>query len=433
MKAALMTLLPAIDAKINWDTTYGQSPERRLAVDTTASHNNTADPDCIVGGFDPNEPTRVYVGGPCSKIANGAPQDGFRYVMMQTIHAELVGKSGGDAAPLKQMTGAEDKFQFAEDKGSYARCGAGMNVHFEKPDNMTDAAMFLSVASYLAKDDFTYATNDFITGKTGGVVEEVKGVCVVPCPADNLQCTTCPAATAANAMKATKGMYKYSVMAAAFDKGAKGWANVKATYKAASGNLEGYLNVYQGIDFTHMNADTLTIRGAGSSTKWATMKECTVDTFKDVADPTKDCTVYDVVDVTVESAEWSGTYKFPTNYNYGSWSKASEAAAITPAQAGTRTAKIRGIRPSLADTQAAGIGQKAILLQYQFDVSGIDASLGTNNGYPMNGKYMVYDPTVTTGVAAPPPAAGNVSDGRIACQPVALFIMMVLVALGKFA
>merc|ERR1712227_102653 len=100
-----------------------------------------------------------------------------------------------------------------------------------------------------------------------------------------------------------------------------------------------------------MNADTLTIRGAGSSTKWATMKECTVDTFKDVADPTKDCTVYDVVDVTVESAEWSGTYKFPTNYNHGSWSKASEAAAITPAQAGTRTAKIRGIRPSLADTQ----------------------------------------------------------------------------------
>merc|ERR1711988_1508178 len=131
-------------------------------------------------------------------------------------------------------------------------------------------------------------------------------------------------------MPVTKGQYKYSILAAAFDKGPNGWQKTKDAYKAASGQLEGYLNVYQAVDFTNMGADTLTITGTSSSVTYADMKPCNVTSFKDGADPTKACTVYSIVGATVESKGWSGTYSFPSSYNLGSWSQASAATDVVP-------------------------------------------------------------------------------------------------------
>merc|ERR1711988_2011644 len=213
----------------------------------------------------------------------------------------------------------------------------------------------------------------------------------------------------------------------------------KATYKAASGQLEGYLNVYQAIDFTNMGADKLTITGTDSSSvKYADMKPCNTTSMKDEADPTKACTIYSIASATVESDGWSGTYSFPLSYNFGSWSQASATGEPVPSHAGTKTVLIRGVRPIAENTKWIGDNVKAIYIQYSFDISGVEAALGSNAGYPSTGKYMVYDPTVTTGVKANSGGSGtggsgSTSAGRLACQPaVAFFTMLVLAAFGTF-
>jgi len=81
---ALGLLLAPANAEIVWDTTYGKSPARRLELGLVNSHADANDENCIVGGYDPDHPTRVYVGGPCSLIADGQPQTGFRWVVMET-------------------------------------------------------------------------------------------------------------------------------------------------------------------------------------------------------------------------------------------------------------------------------------------------------------------------------------------------------------
>merc|ERR1712220_25510 len=94
--------------------------------------------------------------------------------------------------------------------------------------------------------------------------------------------------------------------------------------------------------------------------------------------------------------------------------------------------KIRCIKPSAADLVGMNMaGKKLVLLEYRFDVSGIDAGATASQA---SGSYMVYDPTITTltkkaatgtgGSGGTGTGVGNTDAGRIACTPtMALFTM----------
>jgi hypothetical protein len=432
---AVGLLLSPADAAIVWDTTYGKSPQRRLALGMVNSHNDTNDAGCIVGGYDPDHPTRVYVGGPCAQIVNGTPQTGFRYVVMETVDAALAGTDGSEADMLPHVGAG---FQHSADHGTYAEAGAGITVHFTHAP-ITEAALFLSTTSYLAKAAIPGVTkNSFVVGvdSTSGQKTFINDVCIAPCTGTlPASCTTCPTTP----LVINQGMYKYSILAAAYNHGntGKGWEQVKATYGTGTPKtLAGNLNVYQAIDFTNMNADTLTVTATdGTSVKYRDMDACELTTFKSVANSANNCTIYSVNAVTAAADSWTGTYSFPQTYNVGSWSQ-----PVTPANApisnsisGTRAVTIRCVRPSPANLASAGMAttSKAVYLQYQFDVTGIEATTGAAGG-TSTGKYMVYDPTVTSG-SAPAPAVATTSAGRIACEPaLTFFIMMALATLSIF-
>lgn len=429
---ALGFLAPA-NAGIVWDSTFGKSPARRLALGLVNSHSNASDADCIVGGYDPDHPTRIYVGGPCSLIVNGTPQTGFRWVVMETVDASLVSSDGSEADMIPYTT-AGSTFQHAAEHTEYAEAGAGMTVHFSDT-NISDASLFLSTTSYLAKASFGFTKNNFVVGvdsSNASKKEFINDVCVKPCAGTlPVDCTTCPSENIA----VTPGMYKYSILAAAYDNGntasTKGWQLIKSTYGSGTPKmLRGHLNVYQAIDFTNMNADTLTIQDGATGTTYAAMDACEMTTFKSVANPTQNCTVYTVVGVTVESAEWQGTYAFPGTFNVGDWNLTN--GVLTPTMGGTRAVVIRCVKPSPANLAAAGMTttSKAVYLEYKFDVTGIEAQLG-------QGKYMVYDPTITSGTGSRTgggsTGAASTSSGRTACEPtVAFFAMTFLAALSSF-
>lgn len=429
-------LLGPISAKIVWDTTYGSDGRRLDDHDDLALSFSHTGSDCIVAGVDPDHPTTIYIGGPCSGLVNGVPQADFRWVEMQTFDAELV-DAQDNAAEMVALPGESFSYQ-VEVANSHAEAGAGMSLGFDATAHpgMNNAGLFLSTTSYLAKGTFQVTTNEFVVGTTAN--DRVSDVCIVPCTGSSypVTCSTCPNTP----LSVTPGMYKYSILAAAYD-GARGsmtngWSKVKAAY---GDPLQGYLNVYQGIDFTNMKADTLTITGpSGSATTYATMSACSLSTFKDEADPLKACTAYDVASTTVESAGWNGSYAFPLTYNYGKWTQAIPATGkIATTIEGTNKVKIRCIKPSAADLVGMNMaGKKLVLLEYRFDVSGIDAGATASQA---SGSYMVYDPTITTltkkAALAPgttlAPGVGNTDAGRIACTPtMALFTMVGMAAVG---
>lgn len=439
--AVAIGLLAPANAAIQWDTTYGKSPARRLALGLVNSHNESSDAACIVGGYDPDHPTRIYVGGPCSLITNGQPQTGFRWVVMETVDAALAGTDGSEADTVA-YTGAGSSFQHSADHADYAEAGAGMSVHF--PDTAIEhASLFLSTTSYLSKANFGFTQNNFVIGVDENNASKktfIEGVCVKPCTGTTpVSCTTCPTEQIA----VTKGMYKYSILAAAWNYGTattQGWEKIVETYgtgTTGSKSLSGYLNVYQAIDFSNMQADTLTVTATDdTSVTYATMDPCNMATFKSTTNPSANCTVYSVKAVQVDSDGWKGSYAFPLTFNVGQWTQADENAPVVPAMEGTRTVVIRCVRPSSADLVLARMtaSSKAVYLEYKFDVSGITAG-------PNMGKYMVYDPTVTTGTGSAasgsgsgaPSPPGSTAAGRIACEPAAAFFtMMFLVAFSGF-
>lgn len=432
-------LLGPISAKITWETThtrYGKDG-RRLDDNIQLSFSHNAS-DCIVAGVDPDHPTTIYIGGPCSGLVNGVPQADFRWVEMQTFDAELV-DTNGNPATMVALPGESFSYQ-VEVEGSHAEAGAGMAVGFDATAHpgMNNAGLFLSTTSYLAKGTFEVTTNEFVVGDTAN--DRVENVCIVPCTGSSypVTCSTCPNTP----LSVTPGMYKYSILAAAYDGARGGVANGWSKVKAAYGNpLQGYLNVYQGIDFTNMKADTLTIAGpSGSATTYANMSACSMSTWKDVADPSKDCVAYDVASTTVESDGWSGSYAFPLTYNYGTWKQPLAnwiaTSKISTTIEGTHKVKIQCIKPSDADLASMNMaGKKLILLEYKFDVSGIDAGMTASEAL---GAYMVYDPTITTktkgsgsgsgGAGTKDP--GTTSAGRIACTPTMALFTMVGMAAG---
>jgi hypothetical protein len=387
-------LLAPISATITWDSTYGKDHDRRLEDNLKLAFSHDA-ADCVVAGVDPDHPTTIYIGGPCQELVNGVPTKDFRWIEMQTFDADLVDKQG---SPAEMVPLQGEEFSYQHEESAYAEAGAGMSVGFDTTGHpgMENAGLFLSTTSYLAKDTFQVTTNDFVVGK--GANDRVENVCIVPCTGGSypVACSTCPNTP----LSVTPGMYKYSILAAAYDGArdsvANGWSKVKAAYGDPTKGLEGFLNVYQGIDFTNMKADTLTITGpSGSATTYASMSACSMSTWKDVADPSKDCVAYDVASATVQSDGWQGSYAFPLTYNYGTWTQTIPATGkITTAIEGTHKVKIQCIKPSAADLKNMKMeGKKLVLLEYQFDVSGIDAGVTAEK---MMGAYMVYDPTITT-------------------------------------
>jgi hypothetical protein len=434
---ALGLLLAPANAEIVWDTTYGKSPARRLAIELVNSHNDTKDAACIVGGYDADHPTRIYVGGPCELIVNGEPQTGFRYVVMETVDATLASMDGSEVY-MERYTGYGSRFQHAADHENYAEAGAGLSVHFVNT-SIQHASLFLSTTSYLAKANFGFTKNSFVIGvdeDDSSKKKFISDVCVAPCTGTTpVICTTCPT----KELSVTKGMYKYSILAASWNYGtatSQGWEKVVATYGTGTPKtLSGYLNVYQAIDFSNMQADTLTITAADdTSVTYAKMDPCNMETFKSQADASKDCQTYTFKEVEVKSDGWTGKYAFPQTFNVGSWSMADEDSPVVPAQMGTRDVVILCVRPSSSDLIKVGMtaSTKAIYVAYLFDVSGIDAG-------PNKGKYMVYDPTITSAKgtngtdAGTAGTAGETNAGRIACGPaVAFFTTMFLVALGGF-
>ena len=304
--------------------------QRRLAVQTGMSTTDKASADCIVGGYDDQHPTRIYVGGPCSELTDAGPSAKFRYVVMETIDIDIHGKD----ATTGQMSTVDlqsfgDGTVHTKDETSHMEVGVTGSFKTGDPD-FTNAALFASTTSYLSKADFKFTENTFVTGKTGNVYDEVT-MCVTPC-CDAVTSTGCACAgntCPSEGLSASIGDYKYSLMAALYNlPGAtagttgNGWEGMVAKYGVDTSGvkaLSGYLRVYQAIDFANMAADTLTVTGGGASTTYATMVECNLMSIG-----TTPCTEYAVESIALAASDWEGVvYNFPKSYNRGSWTSST--------------------------------------------------------------------------------------------------------------
>lgn len=173
-----------------------------------------------------------------------------------------------------------------------------------------------------------------------------------------------------------------------------GWAKVVETHgegnpKALAGNMDWF----QTIDFTNMQADTLTVMAPdGSSKKYADMGTCNLKTGAGC-----DANVYGVKAVEVESSGgFTGAYVFPTTSNVGTWNLDTATMQGTTTAEATRVVQIHCVKPDAASMVALGMaenvqsanGKKAVILRYRFDITGITATGKTS------GKFMNYDPTI---------------------------------------
>jgi hypothetical protein len=387
LKQAILSALlvvPISGAPV-WTPTHAQF-DRRLGIDTVASHSNTSDDNCVVGAYNTEEPSQIYVGGPCSELgADNTPSDKFRWVEMYTFYADLEG-TDGSTADLKSMPGG---VVHPMDGNAYAKIAVGGSFMFEDVD-FPKANLFMSTTSYLSKADFEFNTNDFTVDQNqDGSYTSVEGVCIQPCTGTGGACDGCPTAkTTANA-----GDYKYSLFAASYDgdsaiAGANGNGWAKAVDKYGSGDpkaLSGYLNVYQAVDFSNMKADTLTMTSPdGTSVKYKDMASCSLANLAT-------CTAYSVSSVLVESDNWSGLYTFPKKYNKGEWTVAANAIATEPKM--TQDVGIMMIKPDEAWLKSVGYENydasktKVVFIEYKFDISGVTADA-------TSGRWMAYDPTV---------------------------------------
>lgn len=377
----LLAFLPGVSlGEIVW---YSNQDGRRLDVALTASHADKKDADCIVGGFDKNNPLKIYVGGPCSEMTASGPSANFRWVEMHTVHSEIT--SEGHVVPFEHTAGSE--YVFTEDNGNYASVGV-LGLQQLKVDEAKHASLFLSTTSYLSKSKFSFTTNDFVVTKTD---KKITG-CVVPCcenPGDDL-CTCTDEKCPSKAMDVVPGSYKFSILAAAFDNedaagyksGAEGtgWEKAAASFGGKEKKLKGNMHVYQVLDFTNMKADTLLVKSPdGKEHKYSKMVACTNTEKLGQAD----CPVYGVKSVTVQADGWSGEYAFPLTFNVGTYTM----DPIGAKPFGTRKVTIQMIKPSVALMKKIGLTgtEKVAFVDYVFKIDGINI-----------GNYMVYDPTVTS-------------------------------------
>jgi len=201
---------------------------------------------------------------------------------------------------------------------------------------------------------------------------------------------------------------------AAFAPGAagNGWAKVVEAHgegnpKALAGNMDWF----QTIDFTNMQADTLTVMAPdGTSKKYVDMGTCNLNTGAGC-----DANVYGVKAVEVESSGgFTGAYVFPTTSNVGTWNLDTATMQGTTTAEATRVVQIHCVKPDAASMVALGMatdeaqanGKKAVILRYRFDITGITATGKTS------GKFMNYDPTIAQKGSAAHTAAMASSGNR---------------------
>lgn len=447
--------------KIQWQASNNIAVGRRLAEpQLAASTSNTTDPDCIVGGYDAENPTKIYIGGPCKDlevtvedgmITKVKPAPTFRWIEMETVHMEITdGKPNSEPAPFQPTSkefgaGWDTGFYIAKDHTSYVevQCGSSFHLNVPNEERMGAAGLFASTTSYLIRDTFSFNKNEFcvdavrvptdpsrIEFKENGAVCKMKmPQCVAPCCADPgvTECS-CDNKCPDEKLQATPGLYKYSIMAASFNNGnnpkkpsetfkkgaeGNGWERLVAEFgkSAAIGEpaqLTGFMDVYQMLDFTNMNIDVLeVIAPDGTSALWKDMSDCDM-TAANYAKNGYDCTAKEVriKSLKVSSdGDWSAHYAFPTTQNVGVWTVDEKTEALTMTPSATRTVQISAVKPSgdtLAEWKYAkdileASRKKVLLVRYRFDIKGITAEGHTS------GRYMNYDPTVTgpTGVNAP--------------------------------
>mmetsp|Transcript_22017 Transcript_22017/g.39458 ORF Transcript_22017/g.39458 Transcript_22017/m.39458 type:complete len:635 (-) Transcript_22017:118-2022(-) len=387
-------LVPVL-GKVKWSVS-SPSAARRLRPAVSPSHEDLQDPGCIISGFDEDNPAKIYVGGPCSAIERTsqgpAPTEDFRWMEMETIYVTLANPEGS-AAPFE----AYEAHVHATDHDSHAEVGVSVRLSAEGfSTDYKAASLFASTTSYMSKASFSYKENTFVLGEGQEPdTYQTLDLCVVPCCADP-PCDSCSECPDAYASSAEPGSFKYSILAAAFDNAevqgyqsgasGNGWQKLQADMgKGESKTLTGSLLVYQIIDFTNMQADTLTVAGPdGEEVMYKDMEE-----FNGCDDT--GCNAYSVENMTVESGGWTGTYSFPQTYNRGVWQAVN--GEITGTTTDTKLVEINAVKFNQQTAAHLGIeGKKTIALQYKFDATGITAT-------DRMGAYMVYDPTVSSGGA----------------------------------
>jgi hypothetical protein len=376
---AALLIAPTV-AKTVW--TRSDIDSRRLALSRVPSHTNTNDTNCVVGGYD-DQTYAVHVGGPCSKLgANNKPMTGFRYLSMKTFYMDMADNNSetSNKTPVSLIYLNSSGQLQSQNKTTHSEVGALGSFKFND-DAISNARVFASITSYLAKSKVSFNTNDFVVGKTGQTYDTVK-VCTQACPSGKCN-KKCPATkTTAN-----QGQYKFSIYAGAYTVSPasdKGWAKVVSKYgKGNPKKLAGVFNVYQYIDFTNMGSDKLTVTGPSSSVTFANMKDCPKATHQK-------CKQYPVKIIQVGFASGEAlSYAFPTQYNRGEWTKTGSTFGSTPTD--TKTVSITAIKPDAAWRKEIGSTiTQLIAVRYTFDVTGVTANDNGNSG-----SFMVYDPTVS--------------------------------------
>jgi hypothetical protein len=336
-------------------------------------------------------------------MVNGVPTENFRWVAAETVGGDLALAGSNNMVPLLPST---IPFVHGKDEADRAEVGS---IGYFVVDGITNYGFFASTTSYFNKADHEYNENEFINGMSAGSFDSCY-LCVQKC-CPNPPCS-CNGQCPAEKIQAKQGEIKYSIAAAAHDvlpndgQGVlHGWE--KYIEDKGTGNpkkLSGSFYVYQGIDFTDMKADWISLKGTdGRTTKYADMQECNI---RDLST----CTLYSVQAMTVGADDWEGmSFDFPQTFNTGTWQGTTNNAlknlyTATPDQ--TKIAKIEAVKPDAATLAAfSATGRKVFLLRYTFSAEDITASWPCQSAWAAfqgqcrerGGTYMVYDPTVTNG------------------------------------
>jgi hypothetical protein len=390
-----LSLLARADGKMQWSTSESRGDlSRRLALSLTPSMEDVNDADCIVGGHESDEPNKVYVGGPCGlldvtlnadgEITSAEPKEGFRYLSMEVVDAGIL-PTGDDEEVELPMLGAAFVHQQVTD--DYAKASTAVHVQIEG----TKAQLIVGQTSYLAKTIGQFDYNEFAFGKDDQDQVIAASLCVSKgCdPTDaNTPCTFADETQCPNKTPYSQGDYKFSVFLASMDgenaPADQTWDSIvqqHGTDTAGGKELRGDLFVDQVIDFTGMNADTLTVKQLdGTEILYKDMK---------VFNKSDASTIYTVDNMKVETDDWSAHYGFVKLFNKGDWSEATGSLVITNAL--TDTVKIFCAKPS--NTVKVGHGynadDKVVYVRYRFSLNGITAAANS-------GKWMAYDPTITS-------------------------------------
>lgn len=415
--------IAAASAKIHWHIGEGAATShRRAALKLASSTNDTQQEDCIVAGYEEQNPEKVYVGGPCSGLTmkNGEPEVGenFRWMSLGVVGAGWQKKGVDDEVKLQMVAGAN--YQFNQNNEDYMAIGTGGAALLPNKS----AGLVLSQMSYLSKSNFTFKANSFIAGDPQQQ-ENWMDTCVTPCctppVGDNLtleQSMGCvcrfngtddgePAtACSGPSLPVELGQYKFSVFAKTQDlqnathnqTDWQSYVHENGVEKGGVKYLNGDIFVDQLIDFTNMKTDTLVIDSPdGTSVRYADMKVGGIHRVKGIR---------------MESDKFNTSFTFPLTFNVGGWEK--ENNALKTETSGVRNVKLYCVKPPAQFLKDLGDGYeestKVVYVRYAFNVAGID-------GRKDSGVWFAYDPTIEQTKATKVTPAATTTDASEAVVP----------------